>query len=93
MAFTEALKAFAQVITSYEWDYNIKELEQLEEDELVSLETLLAPSDRFMKFGRLNLQINLRMLEIPSNKQSLTTSLSWSNENKIGSGSTFSYEL
>ena len=24
MAFTEALKAFAQVITSYEWDYNIK---------------------------------------------------------------------
>lgn len=53
MAFTEALKAFAQVITSYEWDYNIKELEQLEEDELVSLETLLAPSDRFMKFGRL----------------------------------------
>ena len=53
MAFTEALKAFAQVITSYEWDYNIKELEQLEEDELVSLETLLALSDRFMKFGRL----------------------------------------
>ena len=73
MAFTEALKAFAQVITSYEWDYNIKELEQLEEDELVSLETLLAPSDRFMKFGRL--KSSNQLADARKNKQSLTTSL------------------
>ena len=53
MAFVEALKAFAQTISSYDWDYNLKELEDLEEDEIVNLETLLAPSDRFMKFGRL----------------------------------------
>jgi len=53
MAFVDALKAFAQTISSYDWDYNLKELEGLEEDELVNLETLLAPSDRFMKFGRL----------------------------------------
>ena len=53
MAFVEALKAFAQTISSYDWDYNLKELEGLEDDELVNLETLLAPSDRFMKFGRL----------------------------------------
>ena len=53
MAFVEALKAFAQTISSYDWDYNLKELEGLEEDDLVNLETLLAPSDRFMKFGRL----------------------------------------
>ena len=53
MAFVEALKAFAQTISSYDWDHNLKELEGLEDDEIVNLETLLAPSDRFMKFGRL----------------------------------------
>lgn len=53
MAFVEALKAFVQTISSYDWDYNLKELEGLDDDELVNLETLLAPSDRFVKFGRL----------------------------------------
>ncbi|MBT3666892.1 MAG: hypothetical protein HN548_05375 [Opitutae bacterium] len=53
MAFTEALKAFVATISSYEWDYNLKDLETLKDDDMVSLETLLAPSDRFMKFGRL----------------------------------------
>ena len=47
MAFVEALKGFLQVLSSYQWDYNLQELEELEDNDLINLEALLDGSNQF----------------------------------------------
>ena len=50
MAVVEALKGLLQVISSYNWDYNLKKMEELEDNDLINLEALLDGSN---SFGRL----------------------------------------
>ena len=56
MAIVEALKGLLQALSSYNWDYNLKELETLENDDLINLEAML---DGSSKFGKLKSQNQL----------------------------------
>lgn len=47
MAVVEALKGFLQVISSYDWDYNLKEINELDDNDLINLEALLDGSNSF----------------------------------------------
>lgn len=49
MAVVEALKGLLQVISSYNWDYNLKKMEELEDNDLINLEALLDGSNSFGK--------------------------------------------
>ena len=40
MAVVEALKGLLQVISSYNWDYNLKKMEELEDNDLINLGSL-----------------------------------------------------
>ena len=49
MAVVEALKGLLQVLSSYNWDNNLQELEELENNDLINLEALLDGSNSFGK--------------------------------------------
>lgn len=49
MAVVEALKGFLQVLSSYNWDYNLQKMEELEDNDLINLEALLDGSNSFGK--------------------------------------------
>ena len=54
MAIVEALKGLLQALSSYNWDYNLQELETLENDDLINLEAMLDGSSEFGKLKSQN---------------------------------------
>ena len=54
MAVVEALKGLLQVLSSYNWDYNLQEMEELEDSDLINLEALLDGSNSFGKLKSQN---------------------------------------
>ena len=54
MAIVEALKGLLQTLSSYNWDYNLKELEELEGNDLINLEAMLDGSNEFGKLKNQN---------------------------------------
>ena len=54
MAIVEALKGLLQALSSYNWDFNLQELETLENDDLINLEAMLDGSSEFGKLKSQN---------------------------------------
>lgn len=55
MSIIEAKKGFFQFLTSYEWDSNLKNLDEKEKLDLINMETILDSSKDFMKLKTGNL--------------------------------------
>ena len=69
MAVVEALKGFLQVISSYNWDYNLKKMDELDNNDLINLEALLDGSNSFGKLKSQN--------QLSGAKQSFTNSVNY----------------
>ena len=69
MAVVEALKGFLQVISRYNWDYNLKKMDELDNNDLINLEALLDGSNSFGKLKSQN--------QLSGAKQSFTNSVNY----------------